>query len=188
MRTEAELRQRVRGLLVQELDRRVAEIQKRIPRNCVYNYQHPLDTRKAAEGEINETFNRITNGRASPVSQTIGLCLLGSEDPQEWGGTICEDDIDAQRCPYFVPRQSKDEILAEFREQLLTPGWVDANLPAVAVLLWAIDETEVPSIPWWKRFWYRYVLRIRVDPVLPSKATALLLERAPEGNDEGVGP
>lgn len=186
MRTEAEVRQRVRGLLVRELDRRADEAQRRLPHLCTHNYRHPLDSRKTVEGEPNGNYNRISNGRSLPVVQTIGLCMLGSDDPQEWGGTICEDPIDAQRCPVFQASRGKDELLVEFRQQLVTPGWVEEHLPEVASLLWALDEANAPPIPWWKRVWYRLFLRIRIEPVTPSKAAVALLTESTEESDAGI--
>jgi hypothetical protein len=184
---------RVRELLVEELDHRVQEASTRRPHYCIYNHRHPLDARKEVYGELND-YNRITDDRGQPVAQTIGLCMLGAEDPEEWKGAICEDDLDAQRCPYFTPIKGKDEIWEEFQRDVVDEGWVAENLSAVRELLWVLGGCKCPQLPWWKRLWYRWVLRIRVAPPLAVDDPALL----PPGpddppllteadDDEGVG-
>lgn len=183
MKDEAEVRQRVRELVTAELKHRLDEAHERLPHRCTHNYRHALDTRKTIVGESNEKYNRIGDVRHLPMSQTMGLCMLGAEDPEQWKGDLCDEPIDAQRCPYFNPRQDDPAITAEFSTNLKEPAWIEANLPAVAALLWvagtdgppkeealelapeAVPEPEEPdpeSVPtplvvvprsWWKRLW-----------------------------------
>lgn len=178
MRSSTEIQGRIKHLLSRELDRRVAEATKRLPHKCEHNYRHPLDVRKTVDGEPNPSFNKIT----LPVAQTIGLCMLGSEDPETWGGTICEDPVDAQRCPYFSARESKDEILLTLRKDSQDSEWLQANLPEVYGLLWALQDRP-PKLPWWKVLWFR-LLRIRVEPLTPSPEVERLL---PPPNDDSLG-
>lgn len=190
MRTREEVEGRLRALLVEELDRRVTEARKRRPHLCQFNHRQPLDDRKTVDGEPNPEYNRITTSPWEPVPHTLGLCMFGQEDPEGWGGNICEDDIDAQRCPLFEPLRTKDEILEEFTQQLGAPGWIDENMPGVAELAWVLEQTSSEArLPWWKLLWYRWVLRIRIEPPRAS-ANILELLPAPElpggGNDEGV--
>ena len=185
MRSKSEIRDRVRTLLVQDLDRRVEHATKRLPRSCVHNHRQPLDSRKTVDGDPNEMYNRISaDDEGTPVDRTLGLCMLDAESPEDWGGNICEDPIDAQRCPYFKATVTKESLLAEFTEQLSTPGELEERLPAAAMLLWAIEETEAPSLPWWKRLWY-WLLRIRIEPPAVVKDPLGLLP-APGDSDEGV--
>lgn len=185
MRTEVEIRGRLRALLVRELDQRIELASKRLPHLCKHNYRHPLDDREMIDGEPNYDYNRITLQPWTPVSRTLGLCLVGQESPEDWKGDICEDPIDAQRCPLFEPIRTKDEILTEFVRELETPGWAEDNLPGVAELLWVLEETSSPRIPWWKKFWYHWILRIRVEP--PTKAASIDLLLTEGRGDEGVG-
>lgn len=164
---------RIRGLLVEELDRRIEEASKRRPGYCGHNHQQPLDARKEVYGEPND-YNRITDGQGQTVSQTIGLCMLGASNPEEWKGAICEDDLDAQRCPHFIPTKNKKTIWEEFQRDTSDPEWVGANLPAVHELLGVLDGFGRPRLPWWKRLWYRWVLRIAVVPPLAVDDPALL--------------
>jgi hypothetical protein len=62
--------------------------------------------------------------------------MLGSEDPEQWQGNICDDPIDAQRCPYFTPAKDAKTIVAEFMELVKEPSWVETNMPVVSALLW----------------------------------------------------
>lgn len=154
------VRWRIRHLLTVELDRRVTLMVKRLPEHCVHNYRHPLDVRKTVDGHPNEQYNRIS---LPVVQQTIGLCTLGKDTPAEWNGTICEDPVDAQRCPYFNGKQTKESVLREFEEQLRDMNWVSQNLPEVHGLLWVL-EYEPVRLPWWKRVWF-WVLKIHPEPL-----------------------
>lgn len=191
MKTPDEIRQRIKGLITQELDRRCATASRRLPQLCTHNIRHTLDLRKMVDGEENEFFNRMTSKRHLPVTQTMGLCGYGKENPEEWNGTICEDPIDAQRCPLFDPKKGQPEILAEFKEQLAQEGWLEEHMPEVAALLWALDDadTNFVRIPWWKTLWHRWFLKIRIEPVVKVADPSLLLEAPKETpKDESVSP
>jgi hypothetical protein len=190
VKSETEVRDRLRALLVQELDNRIEEAGKRRPHLCVHNYRHPLDDRKTVDGEPNENYNRITSAPWEPVNRTLGLCMYGQESPENCRLDICEDDIDAQRCPLFQPTTTKASILDDLKAQLEMTGWIDENMPGAAELLWVLDASHSPPLPWWKELWYRWILRIRVET--PRAAVnALDLLPVPElppagGGDEGV--
>lgn len=170
MKTQADIRSRARHLLTVELDRRVSLAEQRLPGHCVHNYRHPVDVRKKVDGEVNENYNRI----ALPViQQSIGLCTLGMEKPEEWNGTICEDPIDAQRCPYFTSKVSKDDIQKDFDSEVNDLGWLQQNLPEVYGLLWVLSEPV--TIPLWKKLWF-FLLRIRTEP-LKERPVNLLPEK-----------
>jgi hypothetical protein len=162
MRTETDVQDRIRYLLTQEINRRLTEATARLPHLCKHNYRHPLDVRKEIAGEPNHQYNRV-NGRSLP---TIGLCMLGSENPETWPGNICEDAIDAKRCPVFSAAASKESIQKEFYNQLRDLEWVSRDLPEVYGLLWALGSSTLPQLPWWKRLLFRF-LQVRPDP-LPS--------------------
>lgn len=159
MKSASDIEDRVRYLLISELDRRVQLASKRLPEACTHNYRHPVDVRKKIDDVPNENYNRI----ALPViQQSIGLCTLGSENPEDWNGTICEDPIDAQRCPYFNSKVSKEDVSREFQANVNDLPWLQVHLPEVYGLLWVIGDSV--KLPLWKRilFWF---LRIRVEPL-----------------------
>ena len=174
MREAADIEARIRFLLVQELNERVRLAGRRLPHLCVHNHRQPLDVRKTVDGENNREFNRITRGPSLPVAQTIGLCMLGAESPSEWPGNICEDAIDAQRCPFFTARFDKQSIWANFTEQVRNEEWLREHLPEVYGLLWSLNASNTPPLPWWKRLWY-WFLRVRVEPLVPVEDPARLL-------------
>jgi hypothetical protein len=107
--------------------------------------------------------------------------MFGAEDPETWPGDICDEPIDAQRCPKFEPRLSKEVLLTEFREQITDAHWLMENMPEIDALLWVLDDTAANlHLPWWLRLWYRF-FRLRTEPVQPR-----LLEVFAEEVDGGV--
>ncbi len=165
-----EIEARIRFLLAEALEKKVAEASKRLPHLCTYNFRHNLDTRRQVDGEPNPNFNRITEQEGEPVVQTIGLCMYGAENPEDWRGDICEDPIDAQRCPYFQPSLYKERIWRDFHAMLQDHDRLRAEMPEVYGLLWALDGyTSQLRLPWWKRLWFK-LLRVRVEPLAPVAA------------------
>ena len=179
MRTDTEVQDRIRLLLSHELDRRVNEGRLRLPHKCVHNHRHSLDVRKEieveGERESNPDYNRVgpTNVEIRQGLQrhlpVIGLCMLGSEDPEQWAGTICEDPIDAQRCPYYTTTITRESVEQEFKQHLQDLDWVRVNLPEVYGLLWALGSDTMPKLPWWKALWFRLV-QIRPDALIKPPA------------------
>jgi hypothetical protein len=100
---------------------------------------------------------------------------VSSPSPDEWGGTICEDPVDAKRCPYFTPVSTKETLLVEFSSQLKDPEWLKTNMPEVYGLLWAMGSRHVPKLPFWKKVLYLF-LRINVEPLTPVEDPGKLLE------------
>lgn len=147
MRTDEELRTRVREMVKADLKRRLDEASIKLPHLCTHNYRHALDSRKTLAGDPNENYNRIGDVKHLPLAQTMGLCMLGVEDPEQWMGTICDEPIDAQRCPYFDPKKNDQAITTEFWTQVKDPAWVEENLPAVAALLWVAGDPTPPPEP-----------------------------------------
>jgi hypothetical protein len=160
MKSEADIQDRLRYILTKELDRRVELASSRLPHKCKHNHRQPLDVRKEIAGDTNAQYNRV-EALHLPV---IGLCMLGAEDPTQWKGTICEDPIDAQRCPYFDPFDTHESVQKEFDRQIKDLTWVEKNLPEAYGLLWAMGSKLMPSLPWWKALWFRFI-RIRPDPL-----------------------
>jgi hypothetical protein len=178
MKSKDDIENRVRALLCDELTRRVCEAKTRLPHLCTYNHRHPLDTRKSVEDMPNDTYNRISTNDGERIKQTIGLCMFNAEAPTLWPGNICEDPIDAQRCPYFQPPATKESIFKAFQVNVTNLDWVKANMPELYGLFWALDDSSNRRLPWWKLLWYRLV-RINVAPVLPNYDMMKLLPSAP---------
>lgn len=159
MKTLGEVEARIRKAIEVELARRLRR--EVLPHHCSHNHRQPLDHRRAIYGEPNEHYNRVSlgvvDGVSLPVLQTVGLCMLGADSPSEWQGTICEDPIDAQRCPKFEQKVSDAAVYEEFLEDLRNPVWLEANLPEVSALLWVVETGIAVSArrrPWWVRLWW----------------------------------
>jgi hypothetical protein len=165
MLNDVEVEDRIRFVLAEAFEARVQEVTRRLPHLCRHNHRHFADTRKRHLGEPNEGYNRLTVAPREAVEQSLGLCMLGSESHADWKGDICEDPIDAQRCPYFEPVLDKTAIWQDFQDMLQDAGRLRAELPEVYGLLWALGgSTSQLVMPWWKRLWYR-LLRVRVEPL-----------------------
>jgi hypothetical protein len=109
----------------------------------------------------------------------MGLCMLGSESPETWPGDICEDPIDAQKCPFFTPSATKASIYEAFQSQVHDIDWLTQEMPELYGLLWALDAS-MWQVPWWKRLWY-WVIRINLEPVLSNYHIVHLLPPPPGG-------
>lgn len=180
MRSSTEIEERLRAIVIAELQRRLER--EVLPHLCSHNRRQPLDHRRTIYGEPNESYNRISagveDGVSLPVLQTIGLCMLGSESPETWAGTICEEPLDAQRCPYFVYKTTRAEVYREFVANLQDPMWVETHLPAAHSLLWVLNAPLkiAPKPTIWGRMWRK--IREAVALVIPWPAR----ENSPEAS------
>lgn len=170
MKDQAEILVRARELVNAEMEHRLAEAQQRLPHHCIHNHRQPVDVRPTVEGEPNPAYNRIL----SDGSKTIGLCMLGAENAEEWPGTICEDPVDALRCPYFSTTQSEAATLSTFKQDLTDPTWVSQNMPELATLLWVLEAQSLPQLPWFRRFLLLF-RRFKIEPLKPAVDLAKLL-------------
>jgi hypothetical protein len=91
----------------------------------------------------------------------MGICML-----EENSLMLCDDPIDAQRCPLFTPLATKEVLHDTFLTQLSDPKWIEANMPELHALLWVLEEFHEVQLPWWKRFWFRFA-RIKLEPTIP---------------------
>lgn len=158
MKNSQEIVERIRFILTGAEQKVLLSAGARLPHLCKYNHRHSLDSRKEVAGRPNPDYNTIQGGVANAT--TLGLCMFGSEDPETWSGDICEDPIDAVKCPFFTSRVSEDGLRSEFQANIDNPAWVSDNLPEVHGLLWVLDKTGVPPAPtaspkpWWGRLFY----------------------------------
>ena len=176
MKTFEEVWARARALVNAELERRLVEASKRLPHLCTFNHRQPLDVRPTIEGAVNAGYNTVSYHHG----QTIGLCMLGAQkvdgrwmvagsDQEEakWAGTICEDPIDAQRCPYFESAVSKETVLNEILNDLANSEWLTQNMPELQVLLWVLDEEAPPRFSWLERLRMHFRV-VSLEPLQPS--------------------
>lgn len=168
MRTEQELKARVRELVAQELNHRITEAGRRLPSYCLHHFDHTLDSRKTVDGFPNPDYNRITTHLS-----VIGLCNLGVEDPESWNGTICDEEIDAKKCPKFQSIKKKSDIIAELESDLKNPVWLKENMPELSTLVWVLSSVEL-RVPLWRRV-LMFLRVIRVEPKAPSFDPSILM-------------
>ena len=177
MRDQGAIRARIKTLLVEELQDRVREAQRRLPHLCVHNHAQIMDSTRELDGESNPGYNRLDR-RHLPVASSVGLCMLGAEDIDQWPGNICDEPLDAQRCPYFEAKLGKAELLSVFRTQVQSVDWLTENMPEVASLVWVLGDTPANHhLPWWARWWF-WSLRLRKEPLQPH----LLVEGVLDGD------
>ena len=195
MREQAEIERKLKGLLCEELDRRLYQSTRRLPTKCTHNHRQPLDHRKTVNGEPNPNYNRISSSAGDrrhldvvPVEKTLGLCMLNAKGLDDWQGAICEDPIDAQRCPYFTPKQSPGEVYDQYVKDLQTLKLTGE----MQALLWVLGDSEsmyLPgenphlSIPWWKKFWFKYILKVNYEPLDTKSIREVTVDLLPTRED-----
>jgi len=163
MKSEVEIVEKVRFLVRAELDARMASFEVKLPHKCHHNHRQPLDHRRYVEGERNPTYNRVTTKEGYAVEQTIGLCMLNTTS-EEWKGTVCEDPIDAQGCPYYDPIESRRDVYTSFLVNVGDPFWRQEHMPELHALLWVLGVNVVHmSYPTW---WDRFLALFRPPPLL----------------------
>lgn len=85
--------------------------------------------------------------RGSASEPLFYVCLLDSDKPKEWEGTICDPSV-PNNCPFFKPPKSKEEIEqefeAEFNKLIATGnmGDIASKYPDVAALVWVLAGDE----------------------------------------------
>lgn len=159
MKSRAEVEARIRELVRLEFQRRMAR--DVLPHLCRHNHRQPLDQRHTIYGDVNESYNRISagveDGVSLPVLQTIGLCMLGSKAPETWAGAICEEPLDALRCPVFEHKQSEKDVYDGLVRDLQDWHWLSKHLAEVSSLMWVIDSSTLSITgarpAWWARLW-----------------------------------
>lgn len=96
----------------------------------------------------NCTHSGLVRGSAS--EPLFHVCLLDSNKPKEWEGTVCDPSV-PNTCPFFKPSRTKEEIETEFNnnfEKLISEndiGKIASKYPDVAALLWVLSEEQEDS-------------------------------------------
>lgn len=85
--------------------------------------------------------------RGNSSEPLFHVCLLDSDKPREWEGTICDPSV-PNTCPFFKTFREKDRIIEEFNrdfDALLSQkdiGSIASQYPDVAALLWVLAGEE----------------------------------------------
>jgi hypothetical protein len=123
VKTDAQVRQKLKQVLFRHLKRRLKEGLKQAPHTCVHNEEVELD-----EGG------------------SIGICRFSEAGVPK--NLVCDHQVDrgarARECPLWAPVQTKDDLKAEFQEFLDTGdrGQIAAEFPDAAALMWVLDDGE----------------------------------------------
>ena len=125
MKSEAQIRQKLKQVLYRHQSRKVQEAFKKRPETCFFN--------------------------GAPVAGMPRLCLHGAEEPAKWKGVICDrlhDGVEmASNCPLFEPLADDPDVViikAEFQKELRAKRVVlAAKYPDAAALMWVLEEDLV---------------------------------------------
>lgn len=128
--------------------RKASEIRQKL-KQVKYRYLSKLLTAKLAPRPSNCLHNGTLD--VPEKEPPLHICTLKLDDGS-WNGGICDEEHDglerAKQCPHFCPRQSKDEIKADFRSFFDTAeyGQIAYLYPMAAGLIWALgDEVDEPE-------------------------------------------
>lgn len=132
MRDEKHVRKKLLELKQKHLRRKLHKHLQPLPENCKHNQTH-VGTNKEEDGQ-----------------EEVGLCMLGHENIEEWPGNICEAPEKAEKCPFFNPKRSKEELIEEFKEEMKDPEVLAYEYPDIAALQWVL-ENEV-GLQWSDRW------------------------------------
>lgn len=140
MRKEAEIRKKMRQVKHRYLVREYKDKLARKSTNCIYYYEH---------GETDPETGRAV---------TVGLCLYGAQNPEEWPGDLCGG---AKGCPYFETEETKEEIKQRFEESLENEVTVAQHYKDIAALQWVLGEKVYSwDLVWYQRLylWFIFML------------------------------
>jgi len=151
MRTEADIRQKLKQVQYRHLKKLLEANFRQRPCNCAYNEVHLP--------------------RNSHHGKPVGLCMFSAEDPEDWQGVICDEELGgvalARECNLFRPHKTKLEIKAEFHDLMTNAdiGTVAAQYPDIAAMMWVLDE-RVYEPTLWQRFllWWKPAHVIPMPP------------------------
>lgn len=176
MKSESQIRQRLEKLRVRYTTKYMEASQCRSYLNCVYNLKHQTQKLKYKDSDLVLTEYEMYPKSVSslvvinPDSDSVHLCIYGSENPETWNGDICDTDEVAKECPMFKPWKSIKEAREEFEALLEDDQYIYRNHPDIAALQWALNiRLHQYKIPWYYRLilWIKSKF-IRTEPVVPK--------------------
>jgi len=122
MKTEGEIRQKLKQVIFRHLKARLRSNFKPSPGSCIHN-----------------VLVSLRNGGE------VGVCHY--TDPSGIPrGVVCDEQVDegvrAQECPLWVPSRTKSEVREDFQELLGSSdrGKIAAEYPDIAALIWVLQD------------------------------------------------
>ena len=140
MKSEKETEQKLRAVKASYLVKKYKERLSKKPCNCVHNYRY-----STVDADTDHNYRHLVDWpemeqQDDEESREVGLCMLNADNPEEWGGVICDDEETAQNCPFFQARFSKEDIESEFESELEDDKVVAHNYKDIAALQWMLGE------------------------------------------------
>lgn len=130
MRSESEIKGKLKEVKYRYLKKKIKQSRKHIPQNCIYNVEVPSD--------------RISD-------LVIGTCT--HERTDEWievfgetANRVCDINFDGQAkcksCPFFAWKKDKNEIKESFDQELLnlSAAELGLNYPELITLFWVLED------------------------------------------------
>jgi hypothetical protein len=102
-----------------------------LPQNCVHNHKHTPEIVEQDETDLSPTVKE---------GDDIRLCMLGSDNPEEWPGNICQDPLTAKRCPFFENKHNHQDALREYKERIADPKVLAHEYKDIAALKWTLES------------------------------------------------
>lgn len=127
MKSESEIRQKYTQLVGRNLEKVFQKRLGRKPHNCEHNYVQSSLVNKGNKIEVEHT----------------GLCMFNSNDPSAWEGKICETAADARFCPYFNPRETKQQVYEDFMSKLSDSETLQREYRDLHILQWVLEEQSI---------------------------------------------
>lgn len=133
MKTEKQIRKRLRQLKYRAFQKKAQAELKVVPPNCTFNQA---------------TSTKFPDGRPFRV---CGLAL--DQEPHEFLG--CNEPGDAVKCMTFVHRADRGIVKESIEQTMSDPDVGPREYPVVTMLMWVLDEkTAVIEEPTrWEQFW-----------------------------------
>lgn len=121
MKGEGAIKQKLKQARFRSIKREVRRLTSKKPSNCKHS--------------------GLVRGHAG--EPLFHVCLLDADKPEEWEGTICDASV-PNTCPFFTPRQTKEEIEAQVNADLESGDMnlIASKYPHVATLLWVLAGVE----------------------------------------------
>lgn len=98
--------------------------------------------------------NCVHNEEHEEQGGAVQLCMLGSNDPENWPGNICDTVENAKTCPFYKSRYDKAQLKEEFDRLLQDPDILYNRYRDIAMLLWTLEddiEEAETSLTWWQK-------------------------------------
>ena len=146
MKSEFEIRNRLKNLRIRYTKKFIEKSQKQLPHNCVFNYEHferIIDDRVPIEYELSPRINK-TLVMIQP-ELPVRLCTYGSENLTKWNGDIiCDSEDVSKNCSWFKSKKSEEEAIEEFKQLVSNDDLVFKNYPDIAAIQWVLGEKSKP--------------------------------------------